>query len=37
MTKNYNKLADNLVNIENTFSSKEEAIALMKERVKKIV
>ena len=36
MTKNYNKLADNLVNIENTFSSKEEAIALMKERVKKI-
>jgi len=36
MTKNYNKLADNLVNIDNTFSSKEEAIALMKERVKKI-
>ena len=36
MTKNYNKLADNLVNIDNTFASKEEAIALMKERTKKI-
>ena len=37
MTKRYDKLADNLVNIDNTFSSKEEAIALMKERTKKIV
>ena len=37
MTKNYDKLADNLVNIDNkTFSSKEEAIELMKERTKKI-
>jgi hypothetical protein len=36
MTKRYDKLADNLVNIENTFSSKEEAIALMKERTRKI-
>jgi fatty acid desaturase len=36
MTKNYNKLADNLVNIDNTFSSREEAIALMKERLQKI-
>ena len=36
MTKRYDKLADNLVNINNTFSSKEEVIALMKERTKKI-
>lgn len=37
MTKNYDKLADNLVNIDNKiFSSKEEAIELMKERIKKI-
>ena len=35
MTKRYDKLADNLVNINNTFSSKEEAIELMKERTKK--
>jgi hypothetical protein len=37
MTRRYDKLADNLVNINNTFSNKEEAIALMKERTKKIV
>jgi fatty acid desaturase len=37
MTKRYDKLADNLVNIDGAFSSREEAIALMKERVKKIV
>lgn len=38
MTKNYEKLADNLVNINgSTFSSREEAIALMKERAKKII
>ncbi|HEY6064186.1 MAG TPA: fatty acid desaturase, partial [Chitinophagaceae bacterium] len=37
MTKRYDKLADHLVNIDNTFSSKEEAIALMKERTKKII
>jgi hypothetical protein len=36
MTRNYEKLADNLVNINNTFSSREEAIAIMKERLKKI-
>jgi fatty acid desaturase len=36
MTKRYDKLADNLVNINNMFSSKEEAIALLKERTKKI-
>jgi fatty acid desaturase len=35
MTKRYDKLADNLVNINNMFSSKEEAIALLKERTKK--
>jgi len=37
MTKRYDKLADNLVNINNTFASKEEAIALMKERTRKLV
>ena len=36
LTKKYDKLADNLVNIDNTFSSREQAIALMKERTKKI-
>ena len=35
MTKRYDKLADNLVNVNNMFSSREEAIALMKERTKK--
>jgi len=35
MTKRYDKLADNIVNINNTFASKEELIALMKERTKK--
>jgi fatty acid desaturase len=37
MTKRYDKLADNLVNVNNMFSSKEEAIAVMKERTKKYV
>ncbi len=38
LTKRYDKLADNLVNINGTiFNSKEEAIALMKERTRKIV
>jgi fatty acid desaturase len=37
MTKRYDKLADNLVNINGAFSSREEAIALMKERAKKII
>ena len=36
LTKRYDKLADNLVNINNMFSSREEAIALMKERTRKI-
>ncbi|MEP6699852.1 MAG: fatty acid desaturase, partial [Bacteroidota bacterium] len=37
LTKRYDKLADNLVNINNSmFQSREEAIALMKERTKKI-
>ena len=38
MTKRYDKLASHLVNINgNTFSSEEEAIALMKERSRKII
>jgi ribosomal protein S8 len=37
MLKRYDKLADHLVNIDNAFSSKEEAIALMKVRTKKII
>ncbi len=36
LTKRYDKLADNLVNINNMFSSREQAIALMKERTRKI-
>lgn len=37
LTKRYDKLADNLVNINgNMFQSKEEAILLLKERTKKI-
>ncbi len=35
MTKRYDKLADNIVNINNTFSSREEVIRLMKERTRK--
>ena len=35
VTKRYDKLAKHLVNINNVFSSGEEAIALMKERTKK--
>ncbi len=34
MTKRYDKLADNLVNINNMFNSKEEAIDLMKQRTR---
>jgi fatty acid desaturase len=38
MGKRYDKLADHLVNINgNTFASREEAIALMKERARKII
>ncbi len=36
LTKRYDKLADNLVNINNMFASNEEAIRVMKERTKKI-
>jgi fatty acid desaturase len=36
LTKRYDKLADNLVNINNMFNSREEAIALMKERTRRI-
>jgi len=35
MTKRYDKLAKNLVNVNNMFSSEEEAISLMKARTKK--
>ena len=35
MTKRYDKLADNLVNINNMFNSKEESIYLMKQRTRK--
>lgn len=36
MTKRYDKLAGNLVNINNTFSDDQEAIQLMKSRIKLI-
>jgi fatty acid desaturase len=36
LTKRYDKLADNLVNINNMFTSREEAINLMKSRTRKI-
>jgi fatty acid desaturase len=35
MTKRYDKIADNLVNINNSFSSREEAINLLKQRTAK--
>ncbi|GAB3006473.1 hypothetical protein GCM10027051_02210 [Niabella terrae] len=35
MTKQYDKLADNLVNINNMFNSREEAIVLMQERTRR--
>ena len=37
MTKQYNKLADNLVNINGMFESREQAIAVMRERTRKCV
>ncbi len=37
LTKRYDKLADNLVNINNMFGSQEEAIVLMKERTRKMI
>lgn len=36
MTKRYDKLANKIVNINDTFSSKQEAIALMKSRTRRI-
>jgi fatty acid desaturase len=36
LTKRYDKLADNLVNINGMFDSREQAILLMKERTRKI-
>ncbi len=36
LTKRYDKLAANLVNLNNMFASDEEAIRLMKERTRKI-
>jgi hypothetical protein len=36
LTKRYDKLAHNLVNINNMFASNEEAIMLLKERTRKI-
>ena len=36
MTRRYDKLASHLVNVDNMFASEEEAIALMKQRTKKI-
>ncbi len=36
MCRNYHKLASHLVNIDNTFNSTEEAIALMKARTRKL-
>jgi fatty acid desaturase len=35
MTKRYDKIADNLVNINNSFSSREEAINILKQRTAK--
>lgn len=35
MTKQYHKLADNLVNINGMFDTREQAIAIMRERTKK--
>ena len=37
LTKRYDKLADNLVNINATFASSEEAIAIMKARTQKLI
>ena len=36
MTKRYDKLAKNLVNVNNMFSSEDEAIQILKERTKKV-
>ncbi len=35
MTKNYKKMAANVVNINNCFESDEEIIALLKQRTRK--
>jgi hypothetical protein len=36
MTKRYDKLASRLVNIDNMFSSEEEAILLLQQRTRRI-
>lgn len=36
MTKRYDKLADNLVNLNNEFASKEEAMEVLRQRTRKI-
>lgn len=36
MKRNYNKLAEHFVNVNNTFQSKEEVISLLRERTKRI-
>lgn len=36
MTKRYDRLADHIVNLNNTFNSREEVIRLMKERTRRI-
>ena len=37
MNKRYDKLADHLVNLDNTFSSQAEAEALIRERLKPVM
>ena len=37
MTRRYDKMADNLVNVNGAFSSREEAIALLQNRTQKLV
>ncbi len=36
MTKQYNKVADNLVNINDMFETRKQAIHLMKQRTQRI-
>jgi hypothetical protein len=37
MTKRYDKLAARLVNIDNMFSSEEEAVTLLRQRTRKMI
>jgi hypothetical protein len=37
MTKRYDKLAARLVNIDNMFSSEEEAVTLLRQRTRKLI